>query len=131
MALQQKTKQSGLSLVGLIFVLVIIGLMAVVAMKVFPTVAEYMSIKKAIAVAKASGTSVATIKTAFDKQAEVGYIESISSKDLEISKNGDDIEVSFAYQKKIPLFGPASLLLEYEGTTAKTQLVNKKKVAEQ
>ena len=126
-----KAKQSGLSLVGLIFVLVIIGLIAVVAMKVFPTVSEYMSIKKAIVTAKASGTTAAAIKGSFDKQAEVGYIEAISGKDLEISKNGDEMEVSFSYQKKIPLFGPASLVLDYEGTTAKTPVATKKKAADQ
>lgn len=126
-----KAKQSGLTLVGLIFVLVIIGLIAVVAMKVFPTVSEYTSIKKAIVTAKASGSTVGAIKASFDKQAEVGYIESITSKDLEITKNGDEIDVSFAYQKKIPLFGPASLLLEYEGTTAKTPGTVKKKAVDQ
>ena len=123
-------KQSGLSLVGLIFVLAILGLIAVLAMKIFPTFTEYMSIKKAIVTAKASGGTVAAIKASFDKQAEVSYIDSISSKDLEISRNGDDVDVSFAYQKKIPLFGPASLLLEYEGTTAKTPVASKKKAAE-
>jgi hypothetical protein len=29
------------------------------------------------------------------------------------------VEVSFAYQKKIPLVGPASLLIDYEGSTAR------------
>ncbi len=120
-----KTRQGGLSLSGLIFLLAIIGLIAVLIMKVTPTVTEYFAIKRAIVSAKASGSSVSAIKTAFDKQAEVGYIDSISSKDLEIIKNGDDIEVSFAYQKKIPLFGPASLLLEYEGTTMKAKSTKK------
>ena len=130
MELRSKQAQAGLSLVGLIFLLAIIGMIAVVAMKVFPTVTEFMSIKKAIVTAKASGTTVAAVKASFDKQAEVGYIDAISSKDLEISRNGDEIDISFAYQKKIPLVGPASLLLEYEGTTAKAQPASKKKAIE-
>jgi hypothetical protein len=130
---RSKTKigQRGLSLTGLIFVLFGLGLVAVLALKVFPTVSEYIAIKKAIAGAKAAGSTVAEVRTSFDKQAEVGYIESISGKDLEVIKNGDVFDVSFAYQKVIPLAGPASLLIDYEGTTAATRPVNSVKKAAQ
>ena len=117
---RMQNSQRGLSLVGLIFVLAIVAMIAVLGMKVVPTAVEYSSIRKAIVSAKASGTSVREIQSAFDRQASTGYIDAISGQDLEIFKVGNEIEVSFAYQKKIPLFGPASLLLEYAGTTAKT-----------
>jgi len=113
-----KQTQRGITLVGLIFVLAMVGLIGVLGLKVFPTVVEFMSIKKAMIAAKAAGNTPTEIKTSFDKQATTGYIESVSSKDLQFSKGGDQIDVSIAYQKKIPLFGPASLLLEYEATTA-------------
>jgi len=116
----QLKSQRGISLIGLILSLGILVLIAMLAMKVVPTAIEYFSIKKAIVLAKNSGTTVREIQIAFDKQAEVGYITSITSKDLVIARNGDDVDVSFSYQKKIPLFGPATLLLEYEGTTAKS-----------
>ena len=83
------------------------------------------SIKKAIVYAQQSAKTVREIQTAFDKQAEVGYFDAVRGKDLSIVKNGEDLEVSFAYTKKIPLFGPASLLLEYAGTTAKSGTVTK------
>lgn len=118
MKLLSNNRQSGVSLFGLIFILAIIGVIAVLGMKVVPTFTEYLSVKKAIVSAKAAGSTVAEVRSSFDKQAEVGYIDAISGKDLEIVKNGDGLDVSFAYQKKIPLFGPASLLMDYEGSTA-------------
>lgn len=118
--------QHGISLIGLILSLGVIVLIAMLAMKVVPTVIEYTSIKKAISVAKAGGTTVNEIQNAFDKQADVGYITSITGKDLVITRDNGEIEVSFSYQKKIPLFGPATLLLEYEGTTAKSGVSAKK-----
>lgn len=118
MKIQLKTRQDGMTLVGLIFMLAIIGGIGVLAMQVIPSFVEYQSIKKAIVGAKEASTNPNEIRTAFDKRADVGYITSINGKDLAISKNGDDVEVSFAYEKKIHLVGPASLLLEYEGTTA-------------
>ncbi|MGZ3254931.1 MAG: DUF4845 domain-containing protein [Burkholderiaceae bacterium] len=119
MKLHSQKKQDGLTLIGLIFILAIIGGIAMLGLQVAPTFIEYRSIKNAIVTAKAASTNPIEIRASFDKQADVGYITSISGKDLAISKNGEDVEVSFAYDKKIPLFGPASLLLEYEGTTAR------------
>lgn len=112
-------KQQGISLVGLIFVLAILAGLAVIVMKVVPTVTEYMAVNKAIVRAKAEGTTPVEIRNSFDKQAGVAYITSITSQDLEVYNGGNGLEVSFAYDKKIPLVGPASLLIEYAGTTDK------------
>jgi hypothetical protein len=116
--MQRRMQQRGISIAGLIMILALLGLVAVLVAKVVPTFVEYRSITRAIVSAKAAGTTVREIQAAFDKQRDVSYIDSISSKDLEITKDGNEIEVSFEYQKKIPLFGPASLLMEYSGTTA-------------
>jgi hypothetical protein len=118
--------QTGLSLIGLIFVLGIVALIAMLGIKVVPTVIEYLNVKKAIQASKQAGPAPADIKRAFDRQADVGYIDAVTSRDLVITRNGEDVDVSFAYVKKIPLVGPASLLLEYEGTTAKSGAVAKK-----
>lgn len=112
-----RRKEQGLSLTGLIVLLAIVGFIAVMAMKVVPTFTEYMSIKKAIASIKAEGGSVPEMRAAFNRQAEVGYIDAIDGKDLTIVKNGDDAEISFAYQKIIPLVGPVSLMIDYAGST--------------
>ena len=112
-------RQEGISLTGLIVVLALLGLAAVLAMKIFPTYTEYRAINAAIAKAKAAGGTPQEIRTAFDRSAEVNYISSISGRDLTIERIGGEIEVSFAYDKKIHLAGPASVLLEYSGSTAK------------
>jgi type II secretory pathway pseudopilin PulG len=112
------SRQRGITLVGLIFVLGVLGVIGVLGLKIVPTAIEFMSIKKAIVAAKAGGSSPAEVRASFDRQATTGYIESISGKDLDIVKDGDQIEVNVAYQKKIPLIGPASLLIDYVATTA-------------
>ncbi|MDO8176624.1 MAG: DUF4845 domain-containing protein [Undibacterium sp.] len=119
-------RQRGISLIGLILTLGILALIAMLGIKVAPTVIEFMSIKKAIVSAQKAGSTPREIQSSFDKQAEIGYFDAISGKDLSIVRNGEVMEVSFAYTKKIPLVGPASLLLEYAGTTAKSGIVTKK-----
>lgn len=111
------SKQRGISVTGLIFVLVVLGLLVMLGMKVVPTVIEYRAITKAIVAARNAGDTKYEIRRSFNKHADTSYIDSIAGSDLEIVKLENKYEVSFAYQKKISLFGPASLVLDYEGTT--------------
>lgn len=115
-----RNRQGGLTLFGLIFALVVVGLIAVLAMKVAPTFIEYRGIVKAVASAKSTAHSVRDIQMAFDRQADVGYIEAIKGRDLNIVRNGEDFDISFEYEKKINLIGSVSLVIEYSNSTAKT-----------
>jgi type II secretory pathway pseudopilin PulG len=110
-------KEDGFSLSGLIVVLVVLGFLAVTAMKVFPAWAEYRSIKHAIEAAKAAGSSTHEIQQAFARNAEINNITAISSKDLVITRENGQPEVSFAYEKRIPVAGNVSLLFDFAGTT--------------
>jgi Tfp pilus assembly major pilin PilA len=113
---QLKSKQQGATFIGMLFFAAVIGVMFVIGAKVVPTVIEYQAILKAANNAKA-GSTIAEIRSTFDKNQSTGYFESISGKDLVIEKKGDKNVISFAYQKEIPLAGPAYLLLKYEGKT--------------
>ena len=115
--------QGGVSLTGLIFVLAVIGFVAVFAMKVFPTFIEYRAIKDGIAAAKATRGTVAEMKETFNKNAYINRIDSIFARDLVFNKESGETEISFAYQKKIPIAGNVSLLIDYAGTTAKNGTV--------
>lgn len=129
MKLQQSQRQQGVSLVGLIVILALLSMVAMLLMKVVPVIVEYRSIKDAIVVAKAAGPAAKDIQDSFSKQRISGYFDAISSNDLEITRNGNEVEVSFAYKKEIPLVGPASLLFNFEGTTARAPLPGAKKPA--
>ena len=109
--------QRGITLMGLLFWGAILGFIAVVGMKVLPTINEFFTIQKAVSkVAKEGGGTVPEIRTAFDKQREIEYsITSITAKDLNITKENDKVVISFAYNKEVELFGPVSLLIKYEG----------------
>jgi hypothetical protein len=109
--------QRGVTLFGLLFWAIIVGALALVVMKVLPTMNEYFTIQKAVnKVAKEGGTTVPEIRTAFERQKEIEYsIQSISAKDLNITKENDKVVISFAYDKEIELVKPVFLLIKYEG----------------
>ena len=108
------SRQSGMSMIGLLFVVGVLACAGVVGAQVFPTVVEYQAIMKAAQKASA-GNTVAEVRQIFDKAADVDDFKAIKGKDLEISKQGDKVIVNFGYNKEIHLFGPAWLLLKYQG----------------
>lgn len=113
---QRKTRQAGVSMFGLLFVIVVLACVGIVAAQVFPTFAEYQAILKAVNKVK-DGSSVVEIRSNFDKAAMVDDIKSIRGGDLEITKAGDKNVVSFAYDKEIHLAGPGYLLIKYKGSS--------------
>ena len=114
MAMRFKSAQRGFSFLGLVFVAVVLAATGVVLAQVFPTVLEYQAISKAVQKASA-GNTVPEIRSIFNRAAEVDAISSITSKDLEVTKEGDNLVISFAYQREIHLAGPAYLTLKYTG----------------
>lgn len=117
-SLQTHSSQRGISFLGLLILGIVLALLAIVGARVVPTATEYMAITKAVKKAAAEGDTVPAVRAAFDRYASVDYIDSISGKDLDITKDGDKVVVNFAYDKEIPLAGPAYLLLKYRGSSA-------------
>ena len=113
----RRNDQRGITLFGLMFWAIVVGFIALVTMRVLPTVNEYLTIQKAVKkIAVEGGGTVPEIRGAFEKQKEIEYsIQSISGKDLVITKENDKVVVSFAYDKEIELMKPVYLLIKYEG----------------
>ncbi len=110
-------RQRGITLFGLLTAAVILGFVALVAMRVLPTLNEYFTILKAVnKVAQEGGSTVPEIRAAFERTKQIEYsITSIGGNDLDITKVNDKIVVSFAYDKEIELMAPVYLLIKYEG----------------
>ncbi len=110
-------RQRGLTLFGLLSWAILIGAIAYVALRVFPTVNEYLTIQRSIdKIAASAPSTVAEARAAFERQKDIEYsISSIGGKDLEVTKENDKVVISFAYDKEIPLYGPVFLLIKYEG----------------
>ena len=110
-------KQAGMSLTGLILVLMVIGVFALLAIKIVPSYLEFRAVRDGMTRAKAAGGSVAEMRQTFDKFAEINNVEAIRGRDLVISRDGGNPEISFAYEKRIPLTERATLVIDYDGTT--------------
>ena len=111
--------QRGIGLVGLLLVAALLVLVAVVGMQVVPTATEYVAIKRATKRAVEGAESPTQVQQAFDRYAAIDDIKSINGKDLDIERApGGGFVASFRYARRIELFGPASLMLDYHGSSA-------------
>lgn len=112
-----RQQQRGITLFGLLLWAIVVGFVALIVMKVLPTMNEYFTIQKAInKIAQEGGSTVPEIRAAFERTKDIEYsISSISAKDLKITKENDKVVISFAYDKEIELMSPVYLLIKYEG----------------
>jgi sensor histidine kinase regulating citrate/malate metabolism len=109
-------RQRGISFIGLVFVAVVLACVGVVVAQVIPTLIEYQAIYKAANKAK-EGSTVPEIRAIFDRAQTIDDFQSVTGKDLDIKKVNDKVVVAFSYEREIPLFGPAYLVLKYKGET--------------
>ena len=109
-----KNKQRGVSLIGVLIVGGLLVFLGVIGAQVAPTYAEYRLIGKAVDKVKGS-TTVADVRSNFDKAAQIDDIKAIAGKDLIVKQDDGKLSISFAYAKEIHLVGPAYLLMKYAG----------------
>ena len=109
--------ERGVTLIGLLLWAIVVAFVALIIVRVLPTINEYSTILRAVqTIAKADAGNVAAVRAAFEKQKEVEYsISSIGGKDLQVTKENDKLVVRFAYDKEVELFSPVFLLIKYRG----------------
>ena len=116
-------KQQGMTFIGAIFVIASIVFFAMLGLKLVPAYLEFMNIKNAVKKlgndASFNSMSKKELSNAFDRSAQIDDFTSVTGADLQVAKTDGGNVVSVKYQKMIPLFANASVLLDFNATTAK------------
>jgi Domain of unknown function (DUF4845) len=117
-------RQRGMGFAGVLVVLVGIIFLAIIGMKMVPAYLEYFAIKKAVAAISQGGqlrnATVADVRKAFELRQAIDDFTSVGPKDLEITKDGNEVVIAFAYERRIPLFYNISLLIDFAGSSKPT-----------
>jgi hypothetical protein len=109
--------QRGTSLFGLFVIAVIVAFIGLMAIRTFPSVNEYLTVRKVVRqIMRENPSSPAEVRKAFERATEVEYaIKTISAKDLEVTQVGDRLRCAFDYNVEIPIVEPVFLLVKYSG----------------
>jgi hypothetical protein len=114
-----RVNQLGLSMAGLLAGAVVFIVLAMLGMKLGPSYLEFASIKKAVvAIAQEKpGASVIEVRKSFDARATIDNISTIAGKDLEVTKEGNELVVAASYRREIPLAGNIGVYIDFHAVS--------------
>ena len=117
-----RNRQLGVSLVGLIIGSIILIFVLLLGMKTLPPYLEFFTAKKFIIqiAQEQRGGTILDIKKAWQLKTAIENVEAINEKDLEITKDGGEVVISFAYRKDVPLFANVGVYLDFAATSKAT-----------
>ena len=109
--------ERGITMIGLLLWAIVVAFVALIIVRVLPTINEYSTIVRAVQkIAKEAPATVAQAREAFERQKEIEYsISSITGKDLQVTKENDKVVIRFAYDKEVEIYDPVFLLIKYRG----------------
>jgi len=116
-------QQRGMTFGGFVFGAFLLVLVSIFGFKLIPAFIQNAQINSVFEqivrdpnMVKASPRE---IRNSFDRRASIDAITSIKSEDIEIASDGGQLELSASYSVKVPLFGNASILLEFNPSSDK------------
>ena len=115
-------RQRGVTFVGMIFIAALIVLGAIIALKLVPAYIEYATVVqhlREIARSPDARGSPREIQVLFSKRAQIDNIKAVTADDLEVTREGDSVVLTAAYQTKVKLFGNVSACIDFEASSRK------------
>ena len=116
-----RTRQRGLTMIGFLFVAVVLVMLAMLAMKVVPAYIEFFGVKKVLAdmahQSDLSNMSNGEIRNDFDKRASVGYVKGVTGKDLMVDRRGGIPVVVAEYTFRTKLVHNISLVIDFSASS--------------
>jgi len=114
-------RESGITIIGFVFLAIVVVTIALVGFRVLPAYVEYYSVQKALqtALEDSPSGSLAEIRRAFDRKMSASYVESVRPSDIQVSRQGNVITASIAWQRVLHMIGNASILLEFDASASR------------
>ncbi|MBW3551716.1 MAG: DUF4845 domain-containing protein [Proteobacteria bacterium] len=104
-----KRTQRGMTLIGFIIVLAVVGVFVYMGMKLIPMYSEYYSVKQALGAMEEepgmADRSPAQIRDLFFRRLYVSYAENIKREHLDIARRDAGFVLTVEYEVRKPLIG--------------------------
>ncbi|WP_266182446.1 DUF4845 domain-containing protein [Dyella humicola] len=118
-----KSRQSGITLIGFLVVLIIVGFFGFMAMKLIPAYTEFMGVNKAmndVATGSMEGKTLDDVRRDLMKKMDFQYVDdaTIKPKDITIKRQGNAAQLSVTYDKRVPFMYNIDFLLHFEKSVA-------------
>ena len=108
--------QQGITVIGILLVMIVIGFVALIGMKVVPMYIQYFTVKSSIETIRKepqlAQMSSTDIQAAIQKRFDIGYVNNITARDLKIRNDRGGRVLDLSYQDERDLFYGLSVVLK-------------------
>ena len=115
-----KRNQGGLTLIGFVIVLAVVGLFAYIGMKLFPMYSEFYSVKQALKGLAAepgiANTDPAKVKDLLFRRLYVSYAENVKPNNVKVTRDGQGYVVTVQYEVRRELIGNLDVVGKFEAS---------------
>lgn len=117
--------QAGITLIGFLMILMVVGFFAFLVMRLFPVYSEYYGVRQAMkAVAAEPGIATKTpeqVKEALDRRFNISYVETPKRNNVRVTRQGGNYILNVRYERR----GPLLYNLEYIATFDHTEVLTR------
>ena len=121
---ERKDQQRGMTVIGMLLLLIVIAFAVLIAMKVVPMYIEYYTIKSTIESIRKEPQlpqmNTQDIHKAIQRRFDVGYVEKVNASDLKIKNAPDGRVLELVYDDERELFYGLFILLKVNETVPLT-----------
>ena len=111
-------EQRGMTVIGMLLLIVVIAFIALIGMKVVPMYIQYFTVKSTIDSIRKEPQLVQMspidIQNAIQKRFDIGYVDNISARDLKIRNDRSGRVLDLVYQDERDLFYGLSVVLKVD-----------------
>ena len=116
-----KSKQQGVTMIGIMFIAGMIVFSAIMALKLVPSYIEYATIQNHLRNLARSpdgrSASPQELRSAFNRRSQIDNISSVSGRDMTIENDGGELLLTIEYSVQTHMMGNISALLDFEASS--------------
>jgi hypothetical protein len=115
-----RIRQQGMTFIGLLLVLSLVGVIGYAGIRLVPVYLNYMKISRTLEQVakefKGDNVDPARVHVSLDRHWVIEDISEIAAKDIEVKKDGQTVTLHTAYDHTVPYMGNVSLTVSFDKT---------------
>ena len=112
-------RQRGMTLIGILVVVVVVGVWVYAAIRMTPKYLEFMRVASTLEKVRDEfdanpGSTEFMLRKAIERHFDIEMVEVITANDIEIKKDGGAFNMRASYEDTVPLAGNVSFLVSFD-----------------
>lgn len=118
--LTRRERQGGMTFIGVLFVLGMVGLILYAGVRLLPLYLNYMKVSRSMEAAagefKSENPDPGAVRRSLDKHWQIEDISSVEAKEVELTKDEGGMTLHLAYDDAAPYIANVSLSVRFDKT---------------